>query len=65
MRYELFYPRVAWLLALRETYRPRVPKESWSEWYGVYRTDIAALQDATKRGSDRYWLSVQRLFNGL
>jgi hypothetical protein len=58
-------PRVAWLLALRQAYNAPVAPETWPDWYGSYRTGIAALQSPSQPDSRRYWLSVARLFDGL
>lgn len=58
-------PRVAWLLALRQSYNAPVSKPSWPDWYASFRTSILSLQSATQTTSRRYWLPVNKLFDGL
>lgn len=58
-------PRVAWLLALRQAYNSPVGKASRPDWYASFRTAVLALQNATQPTSKRYWLSVEKLFDGL
>ncbi len=57
--------RVAWLLALRQAYNAPISKQNWPDWYASYRTSVIALQSATQPTSRRYWLSVQKLFDGV
>lgn len=58
-------PRVAWLLALRQAYNAPVSKPGWPDWYASYRTSVVSLQSSTQTTSRRYWLSVNKLFDGL
>ena len=58
-------PRVAWLLALRQAYNAPIAKQNWPDWYASFRTSVLALQSATQPTSRRYWLSVNKLFDGV
>lgn len=58
-------PRVAWLLALRQTYDAPLKENEWRDWYGAYRLKILALQGSAQVTSKRYWLPVAKLFEGL
>lgn len=58
-------PRVAWLLALRQAYSSPVEEANRPDWYASFRTSVLALQNATQSTSKRYWLAVEKLFDGL
>lgn len=58
-------PRVAWLLALRQAYNLPITKSNWPDWYASFRTSMLSLQSSTQTTSRRYWLSVNKLFDGL
>jgi hypothetical protein len=56
-------PRVAWYLALRQGYD--APIVDQSAWFISYRKFLLSLQNPAASGYQRYWLSLQRLFNGI
>ena len=56
-------PRVAWLLALREAYRPPTPPEDQSSWRTEARAAMLRLQDERRDDWLRYWLSPEKLLS--
>jgi LysM repeat protein len=51
-------PRIAWMLALRETRHPLVTdRNAQYQWFQSFRSFILSLQDQTRAGDLRYWFS--------
>jgi LysM repeat protein len=50
-------PRIAWVLAFRETFRAAVGDADQFNWYGKYQDFILSLQDPTRPKVLRYWFS--------
>jgi hypothetical protein len=58
-------PRVAWILAFRESMRPLVLDDPTRQgWFADYRKFILGLQNSQASGELRYWFSPQAVLQG-
>jgi hypothetical protein len=58
-------PRVAWYLALRQAFEPKLAASDQGSWFIGYRKFLLQLQDPAAPAYRRFWLSPQRLFSGI
>ena len=58
-------PRVAWLLAAREAYRPRVSENHTYQWIVDLRRELRAMRMARNEGLGQLQLEISKLFSGL
>lgn len=59
-------PRIAWILAFRESMRPLVSDDTTKQgWFAEYRKFILGLQNAKATRELRYWFSPQAALQGL